>query len=76
MTSFHIARRALSALLAGTTLLLAACGGGNDNNDSGPTQWRVLNLSSELTSLDVYTDNDKRFADVAADALAPYATIE
>ncbi len=76
MTSFHIARRAFSALLAGTTLLLAACGGGNDNNDSGPTQWRVLNLSSELTSLDVYTDNDKRFADVAADALAPYATIE
>lgn len=76
MTSSLIARRAFSALLAGTTLLLAACGGGGNDSDSGPTQWRVLNLNADLSSVDVYTGTTKRFAAVDTDALAPYATID
>lgn len=76
MTRTHIARRGFAALLAGSALLLAACGGGGGDDDSGgEARWRVVNLTSDVASIDAYTGNDKRFSAVASGAVTEYATL-
>lgn len=69
---FSSRRRALASGLAGlaATLLVAACGGGDDNGGGGSTNMRAINLTTDLATLDLYTDNDKRFPALATDALA------
>ncbi len=71
MTSAFLSRRlALLATLA-TSLFIAACGG-NDDNDTGTSSIRALNLSSDLASVDLFVDGDKRFDAQASDALSGY----
>lgn len=71
MTSAFLSRRlALVATLA-TSLFIAACGG-NDNNDTGTTSIRTLNLSNDLSSVDLFVDGTRRFEAQASDALSGY----
>lgn len=75
MIRTHIARRGFAALLAGSALLLAACGGGGGDDSGGDARWRVVNLTSDVASIDAYTGNDKRFSTVASGAVTEYATL-
>lgn len=63
--------RLVLGLIASLTLL-AACGG---NNDKKSATVRFLNATVEVGSLSLYTDDDRRAADVAADAVSSYATL-
>jgi hypothetical protein len=68
-------RRGLALLLAASTCLLAACG--SSSNSGGDAQWRVLNLTGDLPSVDVYSDttNTPAFSGVATGVVSSYSTI-
>ncbi len=68
-------RRGLATLMAVSTCLLAACGG--SGSGGGDAQWRVLNLTGDLPSVDVYSDttNTPAFSGVATGVVSQYSTI-
>lgn len=74
---FPLTRRHLlrSSAMAGAGLALSACGGGGSSSD-GPSQLRVLNLSSDVHSLDLYTDADRRFSSAAVGALSEFISLD
>lgn len=59
------------ALLAAvsSSLWLAACGGSNDSN-SGTTNLRAINLTTDIASLDLYTGDTKRLGPLLTDTIA------
>ena len=64
-------RDALLTLASGAGLLLAGCGEGGDNkHQSGNAQVRAINLSSDIASADIYFNDDRKFAALAADTLS------
>ena len=68
------ARRRL--VLGGLALpLLAACGGGDDD-DKGTTVLRTLNLTSDLSSLELDVEDVRRFQGVAVDAISAAQSFE
>lgn len=71
--AFPSRRLALLAALA-SSLWLAACGGGSGGG-GGQTTVRAINLSSDLPSVDIYTDTTKQFSALATDALSNSITI-
>ncbi|CAD5373308.1 conserved exported hypothetical protein [Rubrivivax sp. A210] len=75
MTSAFFSRRLALLAAVATSLFVAACGGDKDSN-SGPTSVRALNLSTDVASVDVYTDSTKRFSALATDALATYIGLD
>ena len=74
MTRSFIARRACAALLAGLTVLLSGCLGGGGSS-GGNAQLRVLNLTNDLTSIDVSLSGTKNFPAVAQQALTSSASL-
>ncbi|MFO1253739.1 MAG: DUF4397 domain-containing protein [Inhella sp.] len=62
-----------SALLMGSAGL-SACGGGGSSG-GGNARLRLLNLSTDLGSLDLYTGDTARQTGVAAAALSPYVEL-
>lgn len=69
MTSASFLRAvALLAALA-SPFVLTACGG-KGGGSSGPTTIRAINLSSDLPSVDVFTDTTSRFAAQATSVLS------
>jgi hypothetical protein len=74
-------RAALVALASLGALALLACGGGGDDDGGGGTaRVRLINLTSDIASLDLYTERDsntaQRNANVAADTIASYADLD
>jgi hypothetical protein len=74
MIRSHSAWRAGAALLAGLALLLSSCGGGGGGG-SGNANLRALNATTDLPSIDVYTDSAIRFPAVATNALTSTQTL-
>lgn len=75
MTRTLIARRGFAALLAGSALLLAACGGSGGGSSDGNAAWRVVNLTEDVPSIDVYSGTTKSFAAVDVGTATTGATI-
>ena len=75
MIRFLSVRRGLALLMAVSTFLLAACG--SSSGSGGNAQWRVLNLTGDLPSVDVYSDttNTPAFSGVATGVVTSYSTI-
>jgi len=74
MTRSLIARRGFGALLAGLTVLLVSCGG-DGGSGSGNSNLRVLNATSDLTSIDVYLGTSKTFSADAVDTITSTSTV-
>ena len=74
MTRSLIARLGWATLLAGATALLAACIGGG-GGDSGSAQLRVLNLSTNLASVDVSLSGAKTFSAVTTNTLTSSTSV-
>lgn len=64
--------RASALVPALLSMFLSACGG-NDDEDA---RLRLLNATSDMESLDLYTDSDRRVSDVGIDTLSDYASFE
>jgi hypothetical protein len=60
------------ALLFLLTVMLSACGGGGGEGGSGKAKLRMLNLSPDYTSLDLYLDDDLQLSAVAFEAITAY----
>ena len=58
--------------LVGLLATLAACGGKND----GDAEVRFLNATVDVGSLSMYTGDDRRAADTAADSLSNYTSLK
>jgi len=76
MTSELISRRnallgTMGTVVAGS-LTLAGCGGGGGSDSGGNTQLRAINLTSDLPSVDLFTDDTSQFSALAPQALAAY----
>ncbi len=79
MTSELISRRtallgSVGTVVAGS-LTLAGCGGGGDSGGGG-TQLRAINLTSDLPSIDLLTDDTVQFGALALEGLAAYKGID
>jgi hypothetical protein len=74
MTRSLIAWRTCAALLAGLTVLVSGCGGGGGNS-GGNANLRALNATTDLQSIDVYTDADNRFPNVGTNAVTSTQTL-
>lgn len=72
LTRRHLLRH---SALAGAGLALSACGGGG-SSDSGTAQLRMLNLSTEVGALELYSGDTQRQASLAAGALGSYAALD
>jgi hypothetical protein len=71
----RLSRRHLMTSSTGLIALgLAGCGGGGDGNNK--VQLRVLNLSNDVPSLDVYLDNAKKVSAAATGVLTSYIEID
>lgn len=68
-------RRLLGLPVALSAVSLAACGGGGDD-DSGHSNVRLLNLMSDVTSIDLWADDTRWFASAATDALTEYVEVD
>jgi hypothetical protein len=55
---------------------LPGCGGGSNGSSTGSTRLRALNLTSDLPSIDLLTDDTNRYAALAADAMSDYQTFD
>ena len=75
MTLASFSRR--SALLAcvASSFWLAGCGGSNSSN-SGAAHMRAINLTGDLASVDIYSDDTKRFSAVLTDGITPAIDID
>jgi hypothetical protein len=69
-------RRLLGVPLALTAASLAACGGGNDDENTGHSNVRLLNLMSDLASIDLWADDTRWFEAAATDALTGYIEVD
>lgn len=74
-------RRALATLAtwvagAAGTVALPGCGGSGSSSSSGSTRLRALNLTSDLPSIDLLTDDTNRYAALASDAMSDYLTFD
>jgi hypothetical protein len=69
-------RRLLGVPLALTAASLAACGGGNDDENTGHSNVRLLNLMSDLASIDLWADDTRWFEAAATDALTEYIEVD
>lgn len=73
MTSvFHpraMTRRFAVLAALSSSLWLVACGGNNDS-DSGTTNLRAINLTTDIASLDLYTGDTKRLGPLVTDTIA------
>jgi hypothetical protein len=65
--------RRTALLASASSLLLAACGKGS-GSDTGNSTVRALNLSNDLTSLDLYLGGAKAFGNVGIGVMASYGT--
>lgn len=74
MTRFLIARRGFAAVLAGSALALAGCGG-SGGDSGGNANWRVVNLTDDVPSVDVYAGTTRSFPAVATNAVTTYSQI-
>jgi hypothetical protein len=74
MTRSLIARRACAALFAGLTVLLSGCLGGGGSS-GGNAQLRVLNLTTDLASIDVSLSGTKSFPAAARQALTSSSSL-
>ncbi len=80
MTSELISRRnallgSVGTVVAGS-LTLAGCGGGGSGGGNGNTQLRALNLTSDLTSVDLFTDDTSQFTGLTQETLVAYKGVE
>lgn len=77
----HPFRTILRLLPAALALAFTACGG-NADSKTGPAYVRVLNLSTDYPSVDMYSNNGDSNADtlqlagVATNAVSPYASMK
>lgn len=69
-------RRLLGVPLALSAVSLAACGGGSSDDGSGQSSVRLLNLTSDLASIDLWADSTRWFASVATDVLTEYMGVD
>jgi hypothetical protein len=69
-------RRLLGVPIALSALSLAACGGGNDDENTGHSNVRLLNLMTDLASIDLWADDTRWFASAAIDALTGYVEVD
>jgi hypothetical protein len=67
-------RRLLGVPLA--LSVLAACGGGNDDENSGHSNVRLLNLMSDLASIDLLADDTRWFSAAATDTITDYIEVD
>jgi hypothetical protein len=67
-------RRLLGVPLA--LSVLAACGGGNDDENSGHSSVRLLNLMSDLASIDLLADDTRWFSAAATDTITDYIEVD
>jgi len=74
MTRSTMVRRSWAALISTTALLLASCGG--SGGDNGTAQLRVLNATSDLTSIDMYLGDSVNTAAVNADSVSSYKSFD
>jgi Domain of unknown function (DUF4397) len=79
MTSELISRRnallgTLGTVAAGS-LTLSGCGG-SGSDSAGSAQLRALNLTSDLPSIDLFTDDTSQFAALAPEALVAYKGVD
>lgn len=80
MTSELISRRtallgSVGTVVAGS-LTLAGCGGGSDGDGGGGAQLRAINLTNDLPSVDLFTDDTLQFGALAPEALAAYKGVD
>lgn len=75
MTRSLMARRGWAALITATTLLLAACGGGGGSDGGGESTLRLLNVTSDIPSLDLYLNDNKAFSAATTDTLTGYSNV-
>lgn len=66
---------ALAALSGVAAASLTACGGGDDDSSSGSARVRLLNLMTDVASLDLWVDSSRWFASAVTDAVTDYATV-
>jgi hypothetical protein len=69
-------RRLLGVPFALSAVSLAACGGGNDDENTGHSNVRLLNLMSDLASIDLWADDTRWFAGAATDAVTDYIDVD
>jgi hypothetical protein len=70
MTLASFSRRGALLACVASSFWLAGCGG-SSSSDSGTTHMRALNLTGDLASVDIYSDDTKRFSAVVTDAITP-----
>jgi hypothetical protein len=76
MTLGFFSRRLALLAAVSSALVLAACGGGSDNGGGGSTNLRAINLTTDLASVDLYTNENKRFSALAPDTVASNVSFE
>jgi hypothetical protein len=79
MTSELISRRtallgSVGTVVAGS-LTLSGCGGGGGDSGGG-SQLRAINLTSDLASVDLFTDDTAQFSGLASEALVAYKGVD
>lgn len=74
MISAALSRRLALVSLCTAALGLAACGGGGSG--SGTVQVRALNLTTDISGVDLYRDDTQQFTSLAADTLGSYASFD
>jgi len=75
MTRFQFVRHSCAALFIGLTALLSACVGGGGGDDNGNASVRVINATSDLSSVDVYLGTTNSFPNNTTDTLGSYASV-
>lgn len=72
LTRRHLLQR---SALAGAGLALSACGGGGSSSND-PSQLRVLNLSTDVGAIDLYTGTDRRFSGATQGTLSDSVSLD
>jgi hypothetical protein len=80
MTSALISRRtallgSMTTMAAGS-LALAGCGGGGGGGGNGNSQLRAINLTNDLPSVDLFTDDTVGLGALATETLSSYKSVE
>lgn len=71
MISAALSRRLALVSFCAASLWLAGCGGSSDDG-GGNAHVRVLNLTADLPSVDVFADDTKKFSAMTTDTLGGY----
>lgn len=75
MTPAFSSRRLALLVALASSVLLAACGGGGGDG-AGNTNLRAINLTTDLPSVDLFTNDTRRFTALATDAAAASVSLE